>query len=342
MATPAQNHRDNPLLKSELLASLCKAAGDPLRLDILRVLSHESFGVQELALIFAVPQPGMSHHLKILAKAGLVVTRRQGNIIFYRRALHQPIDEFYGLFISIFATIDDLPLSDETIRQLTRVYEDRASQSRLYFARNVDKFAENQGMLCEAHEYLPNLKEILDMMALPQPSRVMEVGPGQGELLKELSKRFHDVTALDDSREMLAYTRGMMVKQHKIKFVQCAFEDFDQGSLKFDAIVLNMVLHHLSSPPQAFHKARQLLSDGGFLVIADLCLHHQEWVKTACGDVWLGFDPIDLHEWAAGAGFAQEQSLYLGLKNGFQIQIKLFRTTGLSRSLTIDSTIGRE
>src|SRR4051812_32595799 len=69
------------------LAAMCKAAAEPLRLDIMRVLSKDSFGVQELASILSVPQPGMSHHLKILFKSGLLVTRRQGNSIFYRRAL---------------------------------------------------------------------------------------------------------------------------------------------------------------------------------------------------------------------------------------------------------------
>ena len=69
------------------LAALCKAGGDPLRLNVLRVLSNDSFGVLELAQIFAIGQSGMSHHLKVLAQAGLVATRREGNAIFYRRAL---------------------------------------------------------------------------------------------------------------------------------------------------------------------------------------------------------------------------------------------------------------
>ncbi|MAB98807.1 MAG: ArsR family transcriptional regulator, partial [Pseudomonadaceae bacterium] len=69
------------------LAALCKAGGDPLRLNVLRALSNDSFGVLELAQIFDIGQSGMSHHLKVLAQAGLVATRREGNAIFYRRAL---------------------------------------------------------------------------------------------------------------------------------------------------------------------------------------------------------------------------------------------------------------
>ena len=69
------------------LSALCKAGGDPLRLNVLRALANDSFGVLELTQIFATGQSGMSHHLKVLSQAGLVATRREGNAIFYRRAL---------------------------------------------------------------------------------------------------------------------------------------------------------------------------------------------------------------------------------------------------------------
>lgn len=71
----------------ETLAALCKASGDALRLNVLRALANDSFGVLELAQIFDIGQSGMSHHLKVLAQADLVATRREGNAIFYRRAL---------------------------------------------------------------------------------------------------------------------------------------------------------------------------------------------------------------------------------------------------------------
>ena len=68
------------------LAALCKASADSLRLQVLRVLREDSFGVSELCSIFDIRQPALSHHLKVLANAGLVATRREGNSIFYRRS----------------------------------------------------------------------------------------------------------------------------------------------------------------------------------------------------------------------------------------------------------------
>jgi ArsR family transcriptional regulator len=312
---------------ADLLATICKAASDSLRIDIMRVLSNDSFGVQELAAIFSMPQPGMSHHLKVLSKSGLLVTRRQGNSIFYRRALLKDEGDLHDFQVSLFAAIDALAIGSEYLTKINRIYEERSAQSRMYFERNVDRFEENQGMLCELSQYLPSLKEILDLAHLSSASRVMEVGPGQGQLLIELATRFQQIVALDSSEEMLAMTKGKVATKDKISFIKSSLEAYEPSGDVFDAVVLNMVLHHLPSPTRALCKLRDMVRSGGYLVIADLCTHNQEWTKTACGDVWLGFDPQDLRDWAQDARFVEDQSSYLGLKNGFQIQLKLFRAT---------------
>jgi ubiquinone/menaquinone biosynthesis C-methylase UbiE len=164
-------------------------------------------------------------------------------------------------------------------------------------------------------------------MQLAKKSQVMEIGPGQGLVLNELSKRFDKIVALDSSGEMLNLAKGSSSRRsEKIQFINRSLDAYQIGTQdSFDAAVLNMVLHHMPSPPQAIKKLGEILRIGGFLLVADLCSHNQEWARESCGDVWLGFDPRDVDEWAESAGFIVEQSLYLGLKNGFQIQLKLFR-----------------
>jgi len=70
------NKSANYVLGSEASDSvqLYKALGDDLRLSILRLLKSESFGVLELCSILEIKQSALSHHLKILATAGLVTT----------------------------------------------------------------------------------------------------------------------------------------------------------------------------------------------------------------------------------------------------------------------------
>mgnify|MGYP001087985589 FL=1 len=42
--------------------ALLKASADGLRLNILQVLQHDSYGVLELCNLFAIKQSAMSHH----------------------------------------------------------------------------------------------------------------------------------------------------------------------------------------------------------------------------------------------------------------------------------------
>src|SRR5574343_2114755 len=94
-ATPASNSLEH-------LADLAWAAGDRLRLGVLRILARDSFGVLELCQLFEIKQPSMSHHLKILAEAGLVTHRREGTNLYYRRAVADS-----PLLAELFAAIDD-------------------------------------------------------------------------------------------------------------------------------------------------------------------------------------------------------------------------------------------
>jgi ArsR family transcriptional regulator len=59
-------------------------------------------------------------------------------------------------------------------------------------------------------------------------------------------------------------------------------------------------------------------------VVCDLSHHDQAWSKQSCGDLWLGFENKELSNWAESAGFDEDESLYIGLRNGFQIQLRKF------------------
>ena len=67
-----------------------------------------------------------------------------------------------------------------------------------------------------------------------------------------------------------------------------------------------------------------LLRAGGSLVITDLCRHEQQWARDRCGDLWLGFEPRELTDWTVDAGLVEAESMFLGLRNGFQVQVRRF------------------
>lgn len=309
----------------EELAAFTKAAGDLLRLEILRVLRNDSFGVLELAQIFDIRQSGMSHHLKVLANVGLVSTRREGNSIFYRRSLPASGDRWRALHEQLLAGVDQTPLPERLQSALERVHSQRAESSRQFFARFADGIPAQQDLLAHFDLYREPLLGLIDGLDLPERDIAIEVGPGEGALLPDLAARFDRVVALDNSPAMLERARSRC-SAAGLDNVECLLADAltPQDLPLADCLACNMVLHHMPAPADALQRFARLLKPGGSLVLTELCRHDQVWVRETCGDLWLGFDQDDLHNWAIDAGLVPGASLFIGLRNGFQLQIQQF------------------
>ncbi|AXK54327.1 MULTISPECIES: ArsR/SmtB family transcription factor [Pseudomonas] len=307
------------------LAALCKAGGDPLRLNVLRALSNDSFGVLELAQIFAIGQSGMSHHLKVLAQANLVATRREGNAIFYRRAL--PHTELLGgkLHAALLDEVDQVRLPADVQGRIGLVHRQRAAASQDFFSRVAEKFRAQQDLIAGLPQYRDSVLALLDQLSFKPMATAIEVGPGDGGFLPELARRFAQVTALDNSPAMLELARQLCERETLANVSLQLADALDGVPLTADCVVLNMVLHHFAAPAEALKQMARLLQPGGSLLVTDLCSHNQSWAKEACGDLWLGFEQDDLARWASAAGLTPGESLYVGLRNGFQIQVRHFQ-----------------
>jgi ArsR family transcriptional regulator, arsenate/arsenite/antimonite-responsive transcriptional repressor len=68
-------------------ARVFKAMGDPVRLRLLSLIASHDGGeacVCDLSGVFDLSGPTISHHLKVLREAGLIVGERRGTWIYYR------------------------------------------------------------------------------------------------------------------------------------------------------------------------------------------------------------------------------------------------------------------
>lgn len=311
----------------ETLAALCKASGDELRLNVLRALANDSFGVLELAQIFGIGQSGMSHHLKVLAQADLVATRREGNAVFYRRALPDSLRLGGRLHAALLDEVDDLALPADVQARIAQVQQRRAATSQDFFLRVEEKFRAQQDLIAGLPQYRESLLALLDKLHFQPGASALEVGPGDGGFLPDLARRFAQVTALDNSPTMLELARqvcqrdGLGNVNLQLADALCATD------VAADCVVLNMVLHHFSDPALALRQLAKRVKAGGSLLVTELCSHDQGWAREACGDLWLGFEQDDLARWAHAAGLAHADSLYVGLRNGFQIQVRHFQRT---------------
>ncbi|MHA6163257.1 ArsR/SmtB family transcription factor [Pseudomonas sichuanensis] len=313
-------HAPIPVQRSDTLAALCKASGDPLRLNVLRALASDSFGVLELAQIFDIGQSGMSHHLKVLAQAELVATRREGNAIFYRRALPGG-----RLHAALLDEVDELALAQDVQTRIAQVQQRRAATSQDFFLRVEEKFRAQQDLIAGLPQYRESLLTLLDKLSFAPTASALEVGPGDGGFLPDLARRFAQVTAMDNSPTMLELAR-QVCERDGLSNVNLQLADaLGATDVEADCVVLNMVLHHFSDPALALRLLAKRVKAGGSLLVTELCSHDQGWARDACGDLWLGFEQDDLARWANAAGLTHGDSLYVGLRNGFQIQVRHFQ-----------------
>ncbi len=307
-------------------AAMLKAAGDALRLQILSVLTSDSFGVLELCQIFNIKQSGMSHHLKVLARADIVSTRREGNTKFYRRSDASINPVLSRLRDGVYKSAESLTLGIDVKTKLAEVYGQRAEASREFFRNNSAAFKKQQELIADFEVYGPEVNRLLEASPLPSTCRALEIGPGVGEFLNQLSRKFEQVTALDNSELMLKQSQQLCDKLelNNIEFICSDTKACRAQKQHFDCAVLNMVLHHTPSPQQIFQDVAESIKSKGVLLVSELGAHDQDWVRDACGDQWLGFTVEDLEAWARKARLEKAESRYLSLRNGFQIQIHQF------------------
>ena len=310
----------------EQIASLCKASGDGLRLQILQLLRQDSLAVQELCTILDVRQPALSHHLKVMAGAGLVTRRREGNTIFYRRTVPDGSCAVGLLQESILNGVDNAVVTPRLTRRLKHLREEREQSSRTFFRENADKFRAQQDLIASYEQYGETVIEALDSAMPASRALALEIGPGDGAFLGVLSPRFDEVVAVDSAAEMLdkSQRRAVTERLENIEFIHGDTAHPRLKTLAADCIVVNMVLHHTPSPADIFADLSNCLAPGGVLLVTDLCRHDQHWAREACGDLWLGFEPRELTAWASSAGLVEMAGIYLAQRNGFQVQVRLF------------------
>ena len=77
---------------------------DPTRLRILWLLAHSEQCVNNISVAIGMSASAVSHHLRVLRQADLIVNRREGKEIYYKLAqdqmsvlIHKMIDDVFEI-----------------------------------------------------------------------------------------------------------------------------------------------------------------------------------------------------------------------------------------------------
>ena len=123
------------------------------------------------------------------------------------------------------------------------------------------------------YDSYPNPTVAIDDLHFPElyfhlkHKNVLEIGCGTGRHTVRLVAQQNQVTALDLSPGMLAVAKEKI--KENVTFIEGDFltTEFHQ---KFDAIIMALVLEHISDLQKFFDKAASLLNPGGELVFSDI------------------------------------------------------------------------
>jgi ubiquinone/menaquinone biosynthesis C-methylase UbiE len=305
-----------------------KTLSDETRLRLLNILNLQEFNVQELVEILAMGQSRVSRHLKILQEGGLVESRRDGLWVFYRAAASGPGRRF---FEAIRYLLEGQEPCREDLQAAAEVLRSGKLRSRRFF----DSVASSWELM--KRSIIGDLDLVGEIIRrIPEAGTVADLGCGSGTLLQEAAAKAQTAIGVDSSREMLAEaSRRLNGRAGNVDLRIGELEHLPLRDGEAQTAVINMVLHHLRDPQAALLEAWRVLSEGGTLIVADLCKHDQEMMRGRYGDHWLGFSHEQLGGWFAAAGFSiDEQRRYPG-RGG--LEILLYR----GRKQELPAAVGR-
>jgi ArsR family transcriptional regulator len=134
---------------------------------------------------------------------------------------------------------------------------------------------------------------------------VADFGCGSGVLSVSLARWAKTVVAIDQNPEALAQARarGRREGLRNIRFLREDLHSLSLQEATLDLVVLSQSLHHVEEPEAVLREAARLLRPKGKVVVLELMVHEERWVKERLGHRHLGFSPARLEASLRRAGF---------------------------------------
>ncbi|HTU99894.1 MAG TPA: metalloregulator ArsR/SmtB family transcription factor [Luteitalea sp.] len=277
------------------LSAFCRLLGDDVRLRLIRLLGKEQLNVKELTAILGIAQSGVSRHLGLLRKSGLVEERREGGFAYYSlrpdgAGQARPMWEALEAALPDADADPDLQADDARLLEVLRLRKE-----------DFQKHGSSAGQLVPGRSWAAWSRALGHL--LPRLT-VADAGCGEGYLSIEAARWAEQVIAIDSSRDVLKRARQLARKRdlHNIVWKEGQIEALPLDDASVDVVLLSQALHHVSQPDAALCEAVRVLRPGGTVLILELRAHGQDWVRERLGDRWLGFRDESLEDWLFRAG----------------------------------------
>lgn len=276
-----------------------KALAHQTRLRLLAILSRYELSVNEIAGSLEICQSGVSRHLKILAEAGLLKARRDGLQVYYK-APEEGAEARFLRAVNPFFPDSSLARADQ--ERAASAVEERASRARQFFNEMAGKWDELN------HEVLGDfdLPALVASMSPPGCAVAVDIGCGTGMVLATLCKIARLAIGVDGSSAMLERSRARLGREIESGAVSLRIGELSHLPLadhEANYACINLVLHHLPEPGEAFKEIRRILAPDGICFVADFLKHNDEIMRERYHDHWLGFSRGELEEFLSRSGY---------------------------------------
>ncbi len=274
-----------------------KALSDETRLRLVNILQEYELNVNEIVEIMAMGQSRVSRHLKILNEAGLVSARKDGIWSFYSVVGEGEGQKFVE---SIRFLFDAQPVLKSDILKARKVMAERSRKSVSFFDSIAGDWEQMRRDILGGLDLAGAIIKHINGSGI-----VADLGCGSGgNLLPGLAEISKSAIGVDRSPRMLEEAGKSFDKEGlEIDLRIGELEHLPLRDGEADAVVMNMVLHHLMSPLVCLKEAHRVLKPGGRLIIADFLAHGNERMRTDYHDRWLGFSRREITRWLKQAGF---------------------------------------
>ena len=274
------------------------ALSDATRSRMLLVLERQELTVTELCSVLQLPQSTVSRHLKTLADASWVSSRRDGTSRYYTLALDERDAHTRRLWALLREQVAATAGADQDARRLKGVLARRQTKSEEFFASAAGQWDRLR------REVFGGTSALRALPALIDPRWTLgDLGCGTGETSAALAPFVARTIAVDRSGEMLQAARRRLREAPNVDVRRGELESLPIGDRELDAAIMLLVLHHVPDPAAVLREAARTLAPRGRFVLCDMLPHEHEEYKKEMGHVWLGFGDDQLRRLMSAAGF---------------------------------------
>lgn len=283
-----------------------RALGDPTRLRVIHLLRAMELAVGEIAQVVGQSQPRVSRHVRILAEAGLVERRKEGNWVFLRLSRDEAVAPFMQLFDRLQPSDAERLWQAADLARLAAVRADRARAAESYFAERAEEWDAIRSLHVPEAEVETAMRSLLTGEPI---GHLLDIGTGTGRMIELFGGEARAVIALDRSPDMLRLARAKLPQDAGDKYALLLgdFLDLPLDAASVDTVLLHQVLHYAQDPEAVIAEAARVAGSEGRVLIADFAPHEREELRTRDQHARLGFSNEQIEGWFAQAGLALDR-----------------------------------